>query len=160
MSEKKNASKIEGKKAFAAFVILLSVIAVAWWIYYSPTQNQISNSGQSSNQDKQKTRREFIIEVTSSFGHRVGIMVIDENGNHVYDGDFETEVLDAQVTEEYKIEAGVGDTITVEVLCAYLDSAYGLVKLVKESAFFRNTIASESNIERVILIHTIEEDDM
>jgi hypothetical protein len=156
MSEKKNASKIEGKKAFAAFIILLIVIGVAWWIYYSPSQNQISNSGQSSNQDKQKTRREFIIEVTSSNGHRAGISVEDENGKEFYSTHFE---CDDNATKEYKIEAGVGDIVIVEVLCPW-ETSYALVRLAKESALFRHTIAYESDFDRVILIHTIKEDDM
>jgi len=158
MSEKENESKIEGKKAFIAFIFILLVIIVAWWIYYQPSQNQTSNSGQSSNKDQQKTRREFIVEVASSNDHRCGILVEDENGKEVCSVDSESND-DETSTKGYKIRAGVGDIVGVEVLCIW-DSDYAVVKLVKESALFRRTIAVNSGFDRVVLIYTIKEDDM
>lgn len=149
-------------------IFLCFVIIVAAMMYYqTPSLDHTSSSDQTqdqslsqeqdhiSTQDIQKTRREFIVEVTSFSGHRCGISVEDEDGKEFYYMHFESD--DTNLTEA-KINAGVGDTVTVEVLCAWADHA--LVKLVKESGLFRHTIAYESDFDRVTFIYTIKEDDM
>jgi len=167
---------MNNKKAFTVVAIFLCFILIVAVVmhFQTPTKDQTYNQEQTkdqtssqtqdqiSTQEEQKTRREFIVEVTSSGGHRCGISVVDENDEGFYSIDFESPPKsedEATVTTEHKIKAGVGDTVIVEVLCAW-EYNYARVKLVKENVLFRYTIAYESDFDRVIFRYTIKEDDL
>ena len=61
------------------------------------------------------------------------------------------------MTNEYKINAGVGDIVTVEVLAF---SEYVTVRLVKEGFIFDKIIASKTDFDGVLFRYTIKEDDV
>jgi len=154
---------MDNKTVFAiAAVFLCLIVIVGVFMYYQiPNQYQSSETSTSQTQDqalsqeKQKTRIEYIVKVTTSRGHFGGILVKDENDNEVYSMEFENDD-EATVTNEYKINAGAGDTVTVEVQFG----GYVTVRLVKEGFIFNKTIASKTDYDGVIFRYTIKEDDV
>lgn len=151
------------KEVFAIVAISLCfiVIVVAVMHFQTPFQDQKSQTqtsqaeNQASNQEKQKARIEYIVKVTTSSPHFGVVFVSDENANEVCNIEFENED-EATVTNGYKISAGVGDTVTVEVQFG----GYVTVRLVKEGLILSKTIASKTDYDGIVFRYTIKEDDL
>ena len=136
-------------------VVILAMIYVKLPAKFEKTETRASQPQDEELQVKQKTRREYIVKITTSRGHFGGILVKDENDNTVCSVDIEN-YDDASVTSEYKINAGVGDTVSVEVQFG----GYVTVRLVKEGVLFDETIASKTDYDGVVFRYTIKEGDV
>jgi len=149
----------DNKKIFAIVAIFLCFVIIVGAVIYYQTLSQNQMQDQTQNQlpiqDTQKKRIEYIVEVITSGGHFGVIGVVDENGEEVYSTEFESDD-EATVTNEYNINAGVGDTVIVEVQFG----GYVTVRLVKEGFIFSKTIAHKTDFDGVIFRYTIKEDDI
>jgi hypothetical protein len=95
------------------------------------------------------------VKVTTSRPHFGGVIVYDENDKVVCEKEFESDD-EATVTNEYRISAGVGDEVIVEVQFG----GYVTVRLVKEGLIFDKTIASKTDSDGIVFRYTIKEDDV